>query len=233
MLTAVGGAFLAGIIVAQPPGNSPDQTPPGAAGGDASPAAFHGELQPVESCDELLDHYVDEALEIVGPHGWEFGGGSGRWTSTATSSREPCPVPPPRSGEMTRQSNKYSADSAESPRTSTSVNSDTGTNVQEQGVDEPDVVKTDGDLLVRIQDATLTTYDVTGEETRSSPDPARRLRARRDPALRRHRGGARQRRHPVAQPRLRWYGDPGPITDRVVSVDISDPATPQVATPST
>ena len=45
------------------------------------------------------------------------------------------------------------------------MNSDTGTNVQEAGVDEPDVVKTDGDLLVRIQDATLTTYDVTGEET--------------------------------------------------------------------
>ena len=27
------------------------------------------------------------------------------------------------------------------------------------------MVKTDGDLLVRIQDATLTTYDVTGAET--------------------------------------------------------------------
>ncbi len=74
VLTAVGGAFLAGIVVAQPPGNGPDTVRPGDAGGDASPAAFHGELQPVASCDELLDHYRDEALQIVGSHGWEFGG---------------------------------------------------------------------------------------------------------------------------------------------------------------
>ena len=42
---------------------------------DASPAAFHGELQPVASCDELLEHYQDEALRIVGPYGWELGYG--------------------------------------------------------------------------------------------------------------------------------------------------------------
>ena len=42
------------------------------------------------------------------------------------------------------------------------TSSATGTNVQEAGVDEPDVVKTDGSLLVRIDGSTLTTYDVTG-----------------------------------------------------------------------
>ena len=43
--------------------------------------------------------------------------------------------------------------------------SDTGTNVQEAGVDEPDVVKTDGSLLVRVvDDSTLVVYDVTGDE---------------------------------------------------------------------
>ena len=30
--------------------------------------------------------------------------------------------------------------------------SETGTNVQEAGVDEPDVVKTDGELLARVRD---------------------------------------------------------------------------------
>ena len=40
----------------------------------------------------------------------------------------------------------------------------TGTNVQESGVDEPDVVKSDGELLVRVQDDELTAYDVTGDE---------------------------------------------------------------------
>ena len=39
-----------------------------------------------------------------------------------------------------------------------------GTNVQEAGVDEPDVVKTDGALLVRVEDGDLVTYDVTGAE---------------------------------------------------------------------
>ncbi len=46
------------------------------------------------------------------------------------------------------------------------TSSATGTNVQEAGVDEPDVVKTDGTILVRIQDDRLTTYDVSG----SSPE---------------------------------------------------------------
>ncbi len=53
--------------------------------------------------------------------------------------------------------------------------SSTGTNVQEAGVDEPDVVKTDGEILVRMQDDRLTTYDVTGDapeflETLEIPD---------------------------------------------------------------
>ena len=36
--------------------------------------------------------------------------------------------------------------------------------MQESGVDEPDVVKTDGSLLVRLRDGDLLTYDVTGAE---------------------------------------------------------------------
>ncbi len=75
VLTAVGGAFIAGTVVSQPPSDGPGAARPGDAGSDASPAAFHGELQPVASCDELLEHYQDEALQLVGPYGWEFGYG--------------------------------------------------------------------------------------------------------------------------------------------------------------
>ncbi len=75
VLTAVGGAFIAGTVVSQPPSKSPGGAGPGDAGSDASPAAFHGELQPVASCDDLLDYYQDEALKLVGPYGWEFGYG--------------------------------------------------------------------------------------------------------------------------------------------------------------
>ena len=60
---------------------------------------------------------------------------------------------------------------ASSPRASApplhgATSSGTGTNVQEAGVDEPDVVKSDGSILVRIDDHVLTTYDVSGAEPR-------------------------------------------------------------------
>jgi hypothetical protein len=42
------------------------------------------------------------------------------------------------------------------------ASSATGTNVQESGVDEPDLVKTNGSVLVRMDGDELTTYDVTG-----------------------------------------------------------------------
>jgi hypothetical protein len=50
-------------------------------------------------------------------------------------------------------------------KTTRQENSDTGTNVQEIGVDEPDLVKTNGDLLLRLRDDELVVYDVTGERT--------------------------------------------------------------------
>ncbi|MET0526185.1 MAG: beta-propeller domain-containing protein [Nocardioides sp.] len=223
VLTAVGGAFLAGIIVAQPPGSEPEASRPGGVS-DASPAAFHGELQPVESCDELLDHYVDQALEIVGPHGWELGG---YWPAGDVIAGALPAAPSAEMDALTRQSNSY--ESAKVPSTSTSVNSDTGTNVQEQGVDEPDVVKTDGDLLVRIQDATLTTYDVTGKETmelsqiRLDGFEDGEILLSGDTVVALGNDGSRSRNRGYG-----WYANTGPTTTRVVSVDLSDPGAPQV-----
>ena len=59
---------------------------------------------------------------------------------------------------------RRSTASAPVPSTVRSENNETGTNVQEAGVDEPDVVKVAGDTLFRIQDNVLTTYDITGDE---------------------------------------------------------------------
>ncbi len=42
------------------------------------------------------------------------------------------------------------------------ISSDTGTNVQETGVDEPDTVKTDGKLVVRLRGRDLVVYDASG-----------------------------------------------------------------------
>jgi hypothetical protein len=52
------------------------------------------------------------------------------------------------------------------PTTVRSTNGETGTNVQEAGVDEPDSVKTDGRTLFRVEGSNLVTYDVTGDEVR-------------------------------------------------------------------
>ncbi|MCF6376324.1 beta-propeller domain-containing protein [Nocardioides KLBMP 9356] len=48
--------------------------------------------------------------------------------------------------------------------TSRSESNESGTNVQELGVDESDVVKVAGPLLVRMRDGELLAYDVSGEE---------------------------------------------------------------------
>jgi hypothetical protein len=220
VLTAIGGAFIAGTVVSQPPTKGPGAARPGDSGGDASPAAFHGELQPVASCDELLEHYQDEALKLVGPYGWEFGYGP-FWRDGVVLDSDVAASTP--------LANLRSTYSAKAPATSRSENSDTGTNVQEAGVDEPDVVKTNGDLLVRIQDATLTTYDVTGAETeelsRIRLDDFRHgeilLSGDTVVAL-----GSDDRR---SNNRLdsRYYA-PEPTATRVVSVDIGDPGTPEV-----
>jgi Beta propeller domain len=218
VLTAVGGAFLAGIIVAQPPGSGPDGSDSGTAG-DASPAAFHGELQPVESCEELLDHYVDQALEIVGPYGWD----TGYYGITRDLLTFDAPV------ESNAERGTGELAKAPAPRTSTSVSSDTGTNVQEQGVDEPDVVKTDGDLLVRIQDATLTTYDVTGEETKELSKleldgfEDGEILLSGDTVVALGNDGTR-----VPHREYDWYTEPAPTTTRVVSIDIGDPGAPEI-----
>ena len=223
VLTAVGGAFIAGTVVSQPPSDGPGAARPGDAGSDASPAAFHGELQPVASCDELLEYYQDEALKIVGPYGWEFGYGGGFWRDTVVLDQAELAGP-------SALANLRSTYSAKAPSTSRSENSDTGTNVQEAGVDEPDVVKTNGDLLVRIQDATLTTYDVTGAETEELSqiklDDFRHgeilLSGDTVVAL-----GSDDRRSNNRFDSMHGYG-PEPTATRVVSVDIGDPGTPEV-----
>lgn len=114
-------------------------------GDDIKPVADSRALKPVASCDDLLQHYIDAGLERVTAWGWD--GPTYRdhlYTFDRGLSAEASP-------------NKAAP---ATPRAAES--SETGTNVQEAGVDEPDVVKTNGELLVRIEGGRLTTYDVSG-----------------------------------------------------------------------
>ncbi len=111
--------------------------------------------RPFTGCAELRQWYVDAALPQVGP--WGFGS-----------------VHPLAAVDRASEGGAV-ADSGVS-------NSDTGTNVQEAGVDEPDVAKTDGRLLVRVGGAGPAGHDVTGDRAaaarRGSGCPGRAAGAR-------------------------------------------------------
>lgn len=131
---AVVGAFVAGAAVGNRPGPSTSTTH-----SDARPAAFQADLEPAQSCDQLLESYRDRALGIVTPWGWQRGDvayDTGRLEDLSS----------PRAAESQRSQ----------------ISSDTGTNVQETGVDEPDTVKTDGKLVVRLRGRDLVVYDASG-----------------------------------------------------------------------
>ncbi len=211
-LAAIGGAFVVGTYVAGPPASTPGAVPPAGGGSGPGPAAFHGELMAGESCDSLLDYYVERGLELVGPYGWGY----------------------PYYGIVDDSAGMRTPDAAaEMPKASSPVaqraeNSGTGTNVQEVGVDEPDVVKTDGERLFRIQDSTLSAYDVTGDETErlseldlGDLEDVEILLAG-DTVVAIGNDGARNKGQPD------YYGALPTVTTRIVSVDVSDAASPQV-----
>jgi len=142
---AVVGAFVAGAAVGNRP--TPSASRPHS---DASPAAFQADLEPAQSCAELLESYQDRALELVTAYGWgreydgyrleESGTFDSRRMENLSSAKEYVPL----SGQRSQSS------------------SPTGTNVQENGVDEPDTVKTDGQLVVRLRGSDLVVYDASG-----------------------------------------------------------------------
>lgn len=165
---AVGGAFVAGTVVASPPSGTGGGAP-GHALAQPSLIAFGADLAPAESCDDLLATYVDRGLELVTADGW--GGtpyyyetmGRNLWNMPFSpfdqAMRVAASVPTAAGSTVDLQAQYYSA-----AKTSRVGSSDTGTNTQEAGVDEPDNAKTDGQLLVRLRDDELITYDVRGDE---------------------------------------------------------------------
>lgn len=124
---------------------------PGAPGEGPAAAA---ELTPFEDCDELTAWFVDSARDSVGPYGlngagWPYTDLAGGAAEAATAG-----APVPASG----------ADAGlQAPA---SGSGDTGTNLQEAGVDEPDMVKTDGNLVVAVRQDRLFVVDVSGSAPR-------------------------------------------------------------------
>ncbi len=107
-------------------------------------------LVPFDACDAFLDYIIPKALEMVGPYGLE--GGPTPWMWRGGMAIDDVAVElaaPAADGEA--------GGGSSAPNYST-------TNLQEVGVDEPDLVKTDGERIVAITEGRLVVVDVTGDE---------------------------------------------------------------------
>ncbi|MDX1469177.1 MAG: beta-propeller domain-containing protein [Acidimicrobiia bacterium] len=98
-----------------------------------------------EHCDPFLDYVIPHALELVGPYGLESPWYGPWWGA--------------RSG-LDMAFEEVSAALA-APAGDGGFS---GTNVQVAGVDEPDMVKTDGERIVALTEGVLVVIDVTGDE---------------------------------------------------------------------
>lgn len=100
-----------------------------------------GALVPFDACDDFLDHVISHALDLVGPYGLE---GYQMF---------------PRELMMDEAMMAAAEDG-----TAGAAAPFSGTNVQVEGVDEPDIVKTDGRRIVIVSEGSLVVVDVTGPE---------------------------------------------------------------------
>ena len=156
----VGAGVLVGLSLDAGPGGRAETSASEERASRPRPVAWQGDdLTPAASCEQLLDWYVDGAEELVTPWGWSGGllDVGGAWRTFA------------RDGVLELQG--FAAAQAPAPTNArgmtNATQSETGTNVQEAGVDEPDVAKSDGRLLARVErtgrTSDLVLADVTGE----------------------------------------------------------------------
>ncbi|MBY5162563.1 beta-propeller domain-containing protein [Salsipaludibacter albus] len=104
-----------------------------------------------DSCDALREHYVAGASDLVGPYGLggQFGGVMMEGDMMASTEESAAA--------------EGGADSAVAAAPVEGEDFST-TNVQEAGVDEPDVVKTDGEMIVTVTEGGLRVVDVASAE---------------------------------------------------------------------
>lgn len=142
-------------------------------------------LQTVGSCDDLLARIKAEALERVGPYGFGANGGpvllggdvalssegGAPGTVPSTTMAAAAPTMPAAGGDAVASGERASAAApAAAPALADASGGagagaaaeTSGTNNQEAGVDEADLVKTDGQRLVVVSGSELRVIDTTG-----------------------------------------------------------------------
>jgi hypothetical protein len=152
--------------------------PPSSVDLDSDDIVLTSALETLGSCDELLARIKAEALERVGPYGFDQGGfpggvrlgedmaseGAAREDMARANDTETEQMAAPAS--TTAASPGVAADesagSGDTTTTAAAGPETSGTNNQEVGVDEADLVKTDGERLVVLSNGLLRVIDVTG-----------------------------------------------------------------------
>ena len=114
------------------------------------PAAAAAELPAFDDCEQLRQWYVDQALRKVGP--WGLSG------------------PPVMYAMEKGAANRTFGEASPAQPKDAVGSSGTGTNVQEADVDESDVAKTDGRLVVQVRGNRLVVTDVSGAAPRQLSD---------------------------------------------------------------
>ena len=119
-------------------------------------------LMPFDACKDLLGWTARHALERVGPYGLDGYGVYPRYDETSAVRGE---------GDASFSEDATTTAAASAAQEKIDV---IGTNLQEIGVDEPDIVKTDGDRIVAVSGSTLFLVSVDGErlDVRGSLDLA-------------------------------------------------------------
>ena len=146
--SVAGAAVALTIAVSVVPGRAPAEL--------TAPVAATG-LPAFDGCAQLRAWQVRTALTRVGP--WGLGGPVMTPMTTMTTMGTTSGT---RAGASTLTPGTAAAAGTDQPVGS----SPSGTNVQEAGVDEPDVAKTDGRVVVRLTGADLVVTDVTGTTAR-------------------------------------------------------------------
>ncbi len=123
-------------------------------------ARFVRALRPFADCSAFIDHVRAAALERVGPYGLD--GGGGYWIAEDVALEEMAvdDVAVPAEAPASEPADEPAGGDAGSDP------SYTGTNVQELGIDEPDIIKTDGERILVISNNVLTYVDLTDGDPR-------------------------------------------------------------------
>jgi uncharacterized secreted protein with C-terminal beta-propeller domain len=133
-IPAVAVAVLIAFVAVALPRGGDHGTP---SGGGGTAFAMAGALQPFDTCDTVLQYFKEQAPEYL----IERARGGVATTTDAGAPERTTALP--KQGRAADSSGTNAESSGTAPEHST-------TNVQEAGVDEPDIVKTDGNRIVAV-----------------------------------------------------------------------------------